>query len=184
MAVSQTGEKQGWKKKRSPSSTIRSLNWRRASARSGWSLRITQNIERHHRIHHGRIDGAQPVGMVEALDHPFGFAFSTARRRMALRARCAPTTSGNESIAEKQCCASETACRLQRTLPACAGRPNFIQVKARGHRAARIGGMHDGERNHNGARPRRHLVEQIERQQRHFGWNARGNTRADRDRTG
>ena len=35
MPVSQTGEKQGWKKNRSPSSTIRSLNWRSASARSG-----------------------------------------------------------------------------------------------------------------------------------------------------
>ena len=35
IAVSQTGEKQGWKKKRSPSSTIRLLNWRSASTRNG-----------------------------------------------------------------------------------------------------------------------------------------------------
>jgi len=38
MAVSQTGEKHGWKKNRSPSSTMSSSKWRNASTRSGSSL--------------------------------------------------------------------------------------------------------------------------------------------------
>ena len=46
-----------------------------------------QDIQRHHRVHHRRIDRAQPVGVVQALDHPvLGLLDGAAAHRLAAAA--------------------------------------------------------------------------------------------------
>ena len=56
---------------------------------------------------------------------------------------------------------------------ALAGNEELIQIEAGGHRPLRIVRMDDGERNDDRARPRRHLVEQLARQQHDLRRNAR-----------
>ena len=61
---------------------------------------------------------------------------------------------------------------LERPCGAGAGLPEFVEMEAFGHRHARVGGMQDGKRYHDGARPSGHLVQEIEGQQDYFGRDA------------
>ena len=70
MPVSQTTEKQGWKKKPPLVVHHQSVELLLSFHAIGMIRRIAQQIERHDDVHHGRIDGAQAVGVAGALQHP------------------------------------------------------------------------------------------------------------------
>ena len=53
-----------------------------------------------------------------------------------------------------------------------AGNKQFLQIESRRNRPLRIGSMQNRKRDHNGARPRRHLVNRFA-QQNNLGWNRR-----------
>ena len=130
----------------------------------------TQNIERHHRVHHGRIDGAEPVGVVQALHHPVpGLLHGAAADGLAAVA-LPPLEKAVH--AEEEIVPGEEG-GIGAKSRADAGQPEFIQREAGRYGSPRIGGVDDGERHHDGARPGRHLVEQIEGQQHGLGRNAR-----------
>ncbi len=59
----------------------------------------------------------------------------------------------------------------------------ILQIETGRHRRLRIHRMHDGERNHDGARPRRHLVDEVAGSSIISG-GMEGVCRADKGRTG
>ena len=129
-----------------------------------------QDIQRHHRIHHRRIDRAQAVGVVQPLHHPVpGLLHGGAADGLA----AAPLPPLEQLVhAEEEIVPGEEGWVVMKS-GAHAGQPEFIQVEPGGHGPPRIGRVHDGKRDHDGARPCRHLVQQVEGQQRDFRWNAR-----------
>ena len=70
IAVSQIGETHGWKMKRSSVSISSDSKCRMASSAVRMVRRIAQRVERHDEVHHRRIDGAQPFGVVRAGQNP------------------------------------------------------------------------------------------------------------------
>ena len=121
----------------------------------GVVLGIAQRIQRHHRIHHGRIDGAQPVGTVHALDHP-RLGSLDGLPPDALRPAALPPLQQPVHCQEDVVPGEPAGVFVERG--AHARKPDLIQVETRRNRTARVGGMDDGQRHHDGARPRRHLV--------------------------
>ena len=89
MAVSQMGETQGWKMKRSGRFDQQRFEMADGVHQVGMVLGIAQRIERHDEVHHGRVDGAQSLGEARAVQNPvLGFADGGAAN--ALRAALLP----------------------------------------------------------------------------------------------
>ena len=70
---------------------------------------------------------------------------------------------------------SRSFSQLQRVPP---GTNSSFRSKPAGTGRLRIHGVHDRQRDHDRARPRRHLVEDVARQQHHLRRNRRDSTRA------
>ncbi len=59
----------------------------------------------------------------------------------------------------------------------------FRDVESGRNGTALTGGVNDGQRNHDRARPGRHLIDEVEREQNDFGWNRRRLLREDTTQT-
>ena len=72
----------------------------------------------------------------------------------------------------RRSCASSARNRWSRNSVLLPGMKSLFEIESRRHRPLRIVRMDDGERDDDGARPRRHLVEQLARQQHDLRRNA------------
>ncbi len=123
--------------------------------------RVAQQIERHDDVHHGRVDGGHAVGVARALEHPL----------LGLLDGAAADGSGavffpelqNVVQVQEHVAPGEAAAELRKLGRFRLGE-QLLEVESLRDRAPRVGGMHDRERDHDGARPRRHLVDEIAEQ--------------------
>ena len=169
MAVSHTGEKQGWKKSR-PSvvdhQAGRTAAWPRR--RSGWSARIAEHIERHDGVHHRRDRWRRArrlwrvrssIQLLGPLDRTCCGCSSAPSCSQSLNALSRPTEKRpptEEPAIARERNGSPGLNSSSRLKPAGTGRAGFVELD-------------DGQRNHDGARPRRHLVDQLAGQQHDSG---------------
>ena len=133
----------------------------------GMIARVAERIERHDEVHHGRIDGAEAVGIAGAVEQP---VLGLAQRRGA---KIAGTTfvpefdepvqvveQGGDTFGARQC-------------EFLTGKVDLLEGHARGGRAVAARRLDNGKRNHDGARPRRHFVDHVAGQQHDLGRDGR-----------
>ena len=139
-------------------------------AAHGMIFRITQDIERHDGVHHGRINGAQSVGTLEALEHPL---LRGADGLLANAARAAPLPMLQSSVDAQKHVTRGGFFRIAVERERDTGKEQLFQREPRRYRAARVVRVHDRKRNDDGPGPRGHLVDEVAGQQHQLGWNRR-----------
>ncbi len=123
--------------------------------------RVTQQIQRHDDVHHRRIDGGHAVGELGPLQHPLlGFADGSPadRLRAILLPKLQSFVEPQENVVPGEVVAGA------RVLGMPAFEEKLLQIEPRWNRTARIHSVHDGQRNHDGARPGGHLVDEVSEQ--------------------
>ena len=121
---------------------------------------IPQEIQRHHHVHHGRVNRAQSVGIARALENPLLGAADGPR---AQAARAVPFPQFQEPVRYEEKIAPAQELLAIREGQRDARHEQFLDGESRGHRPPRIHGVQDRERRHDRARPGGHFVDHVAR---------------------
>ena len=128
----------------------------------GMVLWITQRIQRHDKVHHRRVDGAEALAVAGAVEHPM-FRLAYGCHADILEAAAFPDFEDFVDVVEEDGHLSPAG---QHEL--LAGFEELFNGEIVGRGAVDSDGLHDRQRHDDGARPARHFIEDVAGKQHHF----------------
>ena len=133
----------------------------------GMVLGVSQQVERHDHVHHGRIDGADAVAVARAFENPL---FRAPDGLAAQAFRTVPLPELDELVGQQEKVAPPEEAFVVGEAQRHARSQQLVEREPGRHRTPWIQGVHHGQRNHDRPRPGSHLVDQTA-EQHAFGGN-------------